>query len=257
MPKRRGLTVERGTILQYSGEHGSGCVVSNGIQFPFRIQQWEGSSAPTLNEIVEVEIQSSTLVRISEVPEGALLQEKVGEAPEFLTNLGRQSLNLWRLSVTTTGRMTVLAQIIYAISLFQLPVASFHLLWFQGSASIYELSSSPLINMSGLYMWCLYASCVAILLPALVRDRKSWLALLLPLLLLLIVAFKVHLELSEMSVQNDLFAGLASGSIRQAVHVEFGFFTVVAPALILAVQGLRNFLAKGTNSAPPLTDGIR
>lgn len=249
--------MERGTILQYSGENGSGRVVSNGSQFSFKIQQWKGSSAPTLNKIVEVEIQGSTLVSISEVPEDVLQKEKVGEAPEFLTKLGKQSLNLWHLSVTATGRVTVLAQIVYAISLFQLPVASFHLLWFQGSASVYEFSSSPLMNMPGLYMWCLYASCVVILLPALVRDRKSWLALLLPLLLLLIVAFKVHLKLSEMTAQSDLLAGLASESIRQTVHVEFGFFTVVASALVLAVQGLRNFLVKGTNSALTLTDCIR
>jgi hypothetical protein len=69
--------VERGTILQYSGENGSGRVVSNGSQFSFKIQQWKGSSAPTLNKIVEVEIQGSTLVSISEVPEDVLQKEKV------------------------------------------------------------------------------------------------------------------------------------------------------------------------------------
>jgi hypothetical protein len=30
--------------------------------------------------------------------------------------------------------------------------------------------------MPGLYMWCLYASCAVILVPAFVKDRKSWLA---------------------------------------------------------------------------------
>jgi hypothetical protein len=248
--------MNRGKILQYSGEHGFGRVVSNGSQFSFKIQQWKGSSAPTLNRIVEMEIQGDLLVSITEVPDSVLLQENDGEAPEFLKKLGRQTLNLWRLSVTTTGQVTVLAQIMYAISLFQLPVASFHLLWFQGSASVYELSSSPLLNMSGLYMWSLYASCVAILLPALVRNRKCWLALLLPLLLLLIAAYRVHLKIGEMSAQSDQFGSLALGSLRQTIHVEVGFFTVIAPALVLAVQGLRYFLTKGRKSTFTLANSV-
>jgi hypothetical protein len=241
--------MNRGKILQYSGEHGFGRVVSNGSQFSFKIQQWKGSSAPTLNRIVEVEIQGGLLVSITEVPDSVLQQEAAGEAPEFLKKIGRQTINLWRLSVTTTGQVTVLAQIIYAISLFQLPVASFHLLWFQGSASVYELSSSPLINMSGLYMLCLYASCISILPPVLVGTRKSWLVLLFPLLLLLIVACKVYLKIGEMSAQSGQFGSLALGGLRQTIHVEIGFFMVVAPALVLAVQGLRNFIMKGRNIA--------
>jgi hypothetical protein len=240
--------MNRGKILQYSGEHGFGRVVSNGSQFSFKIQQWKGSSAPTLNRIVEVEIRSGLLVSITEVPDSALLQEAAGETPEFLKKLGRQILNLWRLSVSATGRITVLAQIVYAISLFELPVASFQLLWYQESTSVYKLSSSPLIHMSGLYMWCLYASSVAILLPAFVRDRKSWLALLLPLFLLLIVACKVYLIIGEISAQSEQYGGLALGSLRQTIHVEVGFFTVVAPAIVLAVQGLRNFITNSRNS---------
>jgi hypothetical protein len=75
-------------------------------------------------------------------------------------------------------------------------------------------------------------------------------------ILLLIAAYRVHLKIGEMSAQSDQFGSLALGSLRQTIHVEVGFFTVIAPALVLAVQGLRYFLTKGRKSASTLANCV-
>jgi len=147
--------------------------------------------------------------------------------------------------VASVGLVTAIAQIVYAVSLFGLPVASFHFLWFQGSASMYDLFSNPLVNMPGLYIWCLYASCAVILLPIFVKNRKSWLALLLPLLLVLLICYEVQSKLREMGADNDLFGRTVLDGMRQMVSLEIGFYFIVASCVALAVQGIRKFLVCG------------
>jgi hypothetical protein len=235
----------RGKILLYSQNDGRGCVRYNDFPYDFTIRQWHGHAAPTLNAIVDVEILDGALVSINEVPESVLLHEKAGEAGDALKKFADQCVKYWRVLVASVGLVTVIAQIVYVVSLFGLPVASFHFLWIQGSASLYDLLSNPLVNMSGLYMWCLYASCAVVLVPAFVKDRKSWLALLLPLLLLLIVGHEVHSKLREMNADNEWFGRGAIDGIRQMVTFEIGLYTIVASSVVLAFQGVRNFLVRG------------
>lgn len=242
--------MQRGTILQYSQEDGSGRIVSNGAQFSFVIEQWKGNTAPALNRTVDVDVQGDKLISITEVPESVMLQEKGGEAADALKKFGRQCVKFWHTLVAAAGLVTVIAQIVYVLALFELPAASFQLLWFQGSVSLHELLSSPLLDMPGLYMLCLYASCIAILLPVFIKNRKSWLALFLPLLLLLIVVYEVQSKLREMTSENDLLGNLVFEGIRQMVHVEVGFYLIAASAVVLAVQGLHKFVVAGKSAAP-------
>lgn len=193
---------------------------------------------------------------ISKVPESVPAQDEVGEPSVLLEEFGNRCWKLWRMPVSSAGLVTVIAQIIYAISLFELPVVSFHLLWIQGSSSLYELSSSALLNMSGLYMWCLYASCIVILVPVFIKNRKSWLALQLPMLLLLIVVYEVRSKLGEMTAQNDLSGVLTSSSIMQIVHLDIGFYTLCASSLVLAMQGLRKYVVAGRDAAAGLAHRV-
>lgn len=237
--------MDRGKILQYSQNDGRGCVAFDNNQFDFTIREWRGKSAPALNGIVDVDIREGALVSVAEVPESVILHEKAGEAGELAKKFGGWCLALWKMLVASVGLTTAIAQIVYAVCLFGLPVASFHFYWFQGSASLYDLLSNPLENMSGLYMWCLYASCAVILLPIFVKNRKSWLALLLPSVLLLIVGYEVHSKVLEMGADNDwLGRGLLEG-MRQAITLEIGFYAVVGSSLVLAAQGIRKFLVRG------------
>jgi hypothetical protein len=241
--------MDRGKILQCSQDQGNGCVVSNTRQFDFNIRQWKGSSAPTLNRIVEVDVREGALVSVVEVPEDVILGEKAAQvkaqASKARRQLGDQGLKVWRRLVASAGLVAVIAQIAYILSLFGLPAASIHMQWFQGSTTLYQILSDPTVNMPPLYMWCLYASCVAICLPVVVKSKKSWLALLLPLLLMLIVGYEAYAKLQEMGAEGNFFGQIAAEGIRQGVNFEIGSYTIVASAAIMAVQGIRKFLVHG------------
>jgi hypothetical protein len=241
--------VARGTVLQYGQESGCGYIASDETKFAFTINQWQGKSAPALNRVVEINVQQGALVSVAEVPEEVLAREKAAELAKKAGEIGKgvadQGGKVWERLVASVGLVTVIAQIVYAVSIFGLPAATIHFFGMQGSLTLYDILSNPLADMPALFMWCLYASCAVVLVPMLVKKNKSWLILLLPLLILLIVGYEGYAKVREMVADNTLFGQAILDGIKQIVSLEVGCYTAVAAAVVLAAQGIRKFLVQG------------
>lgn len=241
--------MQRGIVLHYSKEDGMGQVITKGTRYIFEASQWIGDAVPSENRVVDLDIRDRVLITVNEISEEVLLMEKVAwlreEAIQSGKGLTGSVVNFGQSLVALLGWTVVVAQILFILSTFGLPIISTHILWFTGSASLYELLSNPLLHAPALYLWALYASCVVVLVPRLLISRMSWLALLLPLLVLTSSAL-----LAQDKFQN-LYSGLgaivdsdAKGLMR-LIHFEAGFYGAVASSLVMAWLGLRRFFSQG------------
>src|SRR5208282_3430093 len=80
----------RGKVLQYNQNDGSGVVLWDGGQHPFKLAQWAGDSAPTLNRLVTIETENGALTKVVPVPEAVLIREKSEELKQVLGKAGGQ-----------------------------------------------------------------------------------------------------------------------------------------------------------------------
>jgi hypothetical protein len=237
--------MERGTIRHYSPQEERGMIDADDALYIFTKQQWKGHSSPTLHCVVEMNIRGGALISVVEVPPSILRQEKADAASRLIRNLTTHLASAWNLLEATVGKTTLLAQIVYALALLGLPYATLHLLWTQGSMTLLDLLSNPLMDTYKLNQWALYASCTVILAPTLLQHRYRWLALLMPMFLQINAGLQIACKLRELTFSSANLGSVTAMQnleiLRQIIHPDAGFFLLFLTSLILAAQGIRRY----------------
>ena len=184
----------RGKILQYNGNDGTGIIVADGQQHRFALTQWKGDSVPALGKTVEVVVTDGQVQTVMLVGDDVLMREKAseigGKLGEFVGGLGS---SIAKGGAGGVGPVTGGA----IVERYGMPTLIAYGLFLIGTTMFKAVSIA--VMGAGWSMWQLAAflsafgggggikllltlSYLSILVPFFWRDRRAWLALLLPLL---------------------------------------------------------------------------
>jgi hypothetical protein len=262
----------RGKIIQYNGTDGSGTIVAEGEQYRFSLTAWRGDSAPAVNKTVEITLAGDMISAFTPVGDDVLIKEKAAELGGKLgASLGKlrasipapagvvsgsaaggatSSTDAVQVAPSAGGAITfnsILERYGKAIpitwALFLLGTLAFNAAsismmgvgrgwsWFD----IAGLMSQMGRDSGGTIKVLLLIGYASIAVPLFWRDRRAWLALLVPLLALLWGTFSV---LHTMSSVGDGMMGRMS----DVFSLGFGFYLSLLAASVLAALAVKRFL---------------
>jgi hypothetical protein len=226
----------RGKILQYNGNDGTGIIVADGQQHRFSIANWKGETAPAVGKTVEVTMADGQVQNVMLVGDDVLMREKASEIGGKLGGL------VGGLASGAGGGGNVGASI---VELYGVPTLAAYGVFLIGT-TMFKAVSVAIMGM-GWTMWqlasflsafgagggikmLLILSYLSILVPFFWRDKRAWLALLLPLLTMV---WSVIRALTS-GGGGDGGVGLGSFGI-------LGFWLPLAAAVYLGLVGFRKF----------------
>ena len=253
----------RGKIIQYNGADGTGTLVVEGKQHRFALDAWRDDSAPTVNKVVEVTLDNDLVKAVAAVGDDVLLKEKAAELGGKLGTLLHKiptsipasgSHASTDPSAATAAAADNAATVGSIIERYGKPILVAYLLFLLGTLAFNAVSVSMLGQSMGeslfdipnlmsqfggsgsgsIKAWLLLAY-ASIATPLVWRDRRAWLALLLPLAALLWAIFAAVHALN--SVGDNV-----TGGVSDFVSLGFGFYLSLLAALALAVLGVKRAL---------------
>lgn len=254
----------RGRILQYNGSDGTGTIVADNQQYRFTIGVWKASTAPVVGKAVDAIAENGQLTAVMVVPDDVLLREKTaelgGKLNSFVSSLGAgRSTDPAAMTggggaaASTLGLGTPLASLVehygkvmlgaYALFLvgtLAFDAVSISIMGQHQGRALYDIASliSQLGGGSGIKLGLMLAY-VSVAVPLFWRDRRGWLALLVPLLAVLGAIW------SGVHAIGAATGGLGGDFARQmsdAFSLGFGFYLSLAAAVVLAAGGAKRFL---------------
>lgn len=259
------MTKVRGTIIKVP-DHSAGLLMVAGEQRPFALQGiWRSAAAPTLNQVVDVEVDGSgTLISLTAVDAQQLAKERLNQLGEVAQEQGKQMAGLARAGVgalaSRMGRVALGATVALWIAWFFLPAMKISIFGISRSATFWEVLGSG-FGQGGLTegshgpfaLLGLLVIAAPVAAPFL-RMSRAHLLNAAPLLFLALTFLKVRWQLGSAVEQaqgamgrmdpgmakmvNEL-AETAVKSFMSAISVGWGTYVLVAAALVLAVQVLR------------------
>jgi hypothetical protein len=240
----------RGRILQYNGNDGRGIIVVDGQQYEFGISAWKGETAPAVGKAVEVVLADGKLQTVMLVADDVLLREKTAELTGKLgTMVGGLSAGLSKGGASGAGG-SVLGfygrNLLVAYGVFLLGTLVFNAisLKFFGTSEgkpLFEIASllSQLGAGKGIKAGLLLAY-GGFAVPYFWRDRRGWLLLLMPLLVVLWALW---------SGRHAITGGSGGGPMGQGASDVFslglGAYLAIVSAVVLAVAGVKRYLTAG------------
>lgn len=219
----------RGKILQYNGNDGTGIITAEGQQLRFTIANWKGDAAPAVGKTVEAVVTDGQVTTVMLVGDDVLMREKASEIGGRLKGLGSSIAgqggggNLGAGIVALYGPITLAAYAVFLIATLFFAAISFALgglIAGAGGPTLWQLS-----GLSGGFKLLLLLSYLSIGVPFFWRDKRAWLALLVPVLTMVFALIKA----------NGM-GGLGSVSV-------LGFWLPAVAAGYLAFAGFRKFTA--------------
>lgn len=225
----------RGKILQYNGNDGTGIIVADGQQHRFSIANWKGETAPTVGKTVEVTMADGQVQSVMVVGDDVLMREKASELGGKLGGLvgglasGAGGGNVGSSIVELYGVPTLAAYGVFLIGTTMFKAVSVAIMgmgW-----TMWQLASFlSAFGAGGGIKMLLILSYLSILVPFFWRDKRAWLALLLPLLTMV---WSVIRALTS-GGGGDGGVGLGSFGI-------LGFWLPLVAAVYLGLVGFRKF----------------
>lgn len=229
----------RGKILQYNGNDGTGIVVVNDQQHKFAIASWKGSAAPAVGKTVEVELADGAVASITLVGDDVLLREKTAE---LTGKLGGFVSDLTKSAGTSAGASGGGAGNI--IEKFGKPVLGSYVVFLIGTTMLNTMvmkmfgqsEGRPMFSMAdqlaqagggGGMKGLLFLAYASFVVPLVWKDKRAWLALLLPIVAVLWAMYSIQKAMGPMS-------GLVSYGI--------GFYVSLAAAAVIGLMGIKKFL---------------
>ena len=219
----------RGKILQYNGNDGTGIIVADGQQHRFALAQWKGDTVPAVGKTVEVVVGDGQVQTVMLVGDDVLMREKASEFTDKLKGLSSSITaqggggNLGAGIVALYGPITLGAYGVFLIATLFFAAISIPLMGLVGGGggpTLWALS-----GLSGGLKLLLLLSYLSIGVPFFWRDKRGWLALLVPALTMIFVMLKA-----------SGMGGLSSVSV-------LGFWLPAVAAAYLAFAGFRKFTA--------------
>lgn len=219
----------RGKILQYNGNEGTGIFVAEGQQHRFTLANWKGDHAPAVGKTVEVVVSDGQVQTVMLVADDVLMREKASEFTDKLKGLGSSIAaqggggNLGAGIVALYGPIILGAYGVFLIATLFFAAISIPLVGLIGGGggpTLWALS-----GLSGGLKLLLLLSYLSVGVPFFWRDKRGWLALLVPALTMIFVVVKA-----------SGMGGLSSVSV-------LGFWLPAVAAAYLAFAGFRKFTA--------------
>jgi hypothetical protein len=264
----------RGKIIQYNGADGSGTIVADGKQYPFVLAVWRGNHAPTVNKTVEITFDRDTISAIDAVADDVLIKEKAAEFGEKLgasLNKLRASIPASggaaagaaaapvggaspgsaandapadsALTVNAIleryGKLMLGAWVLFLLGTLAFNAVSMSMMGASMGKSMFDtasLMSQMGADGGGMIKVLLLLGYASIAVPLFWRNRRAWLALLVPLLAVVWAVFSV------LHTLDSLPRGFGSG-MGDLFHLGFGFYLSLLAAIVLAVLGVKRSLS--------------
>jgi len=236
----------RGKILQYNGNDGTGIIVVDGQQQRFALGNWKGDSVPAVGKTVEAVLADGQIQTVMLVGDDVLMREKASELGGKLGDLvgglgsslakgaGEGGLTAGGSIIDRYGKPTLVAYGVFLIGTTMFKAVTISLLGDGMGWSMFDIAGflSQFGSGGGIKM-LLILSYLSIAVPFVWRDRRGWLALLLPV---------VTMAWALIKAQSGM--GGAGGGGGQGAGVSFGilgFYLPVVAALYLGAIGLKKF----------------
>jgi hypothetical protein len=248
----------RGTIVHYNASDGRGIVSDGTQQLEFLIPHWRGMDAPAVNRVVDLTLADGHVQSVTPVPDTVLRQE---ELARIKAQVRTQTGKLGQSVVARYGFSTLLAHAAFIAGTFTLTFVSVHFGVAFG-ASLQQLLGRWDSIGGGNTQALLYGACLLPAVPFFIRDRRAWLTLLTPALLLLYVFWSAHSQYSQAMEQLHAvtepfraFAGAFTGTPRSTdtavedsflsmFHLELGAYVTAGAAAVAGWLGLQRYLTE-------------
>lgn len=182
----------RGRILQYNSNDGVGIIVADGQQHKFAIANWKGDTAPAVGKTVEVVLADGQVQTVMLVSDDVLLREKTAELTGKLGSLvggiagsagGGGAGGLGGSIIERYGKPTLIAYAVFLIGTTLFKAVSVSMLGSGMGWSMFDIAGFlSMTGGGGGIKALLILSYFSIAVPFFWRDRRGWLALLLPVI---------------------------------------------------------------------------
>lgn len=233
----------RGKILQYNGNEGQGVIVADGNQYGFRIATWKGDSIPSVGKAVDVTLADGQLQTVMVVPDEVIMREKTAEITGKLgaivgdigSSLAKGGAGAAGGSVVTFyGRNLLIAYGVFLLGTLFFNAISINFFGTSQGQPLFELASllSQFGVLKGLKVGLLL-SYAGFAVPYVWRDRRAWLVLTLPLLVVLYALWS----------GSRSIGGAAGGEASDLFSLGVGAYLSLVAAVVLAAGGVKRFLA--------------
>lgn len=259
----------RGKIIQYNGADGSGTIVAEGRQYRFALAAWRGGNAPAVNKTVEVMLEGDAVVAATAVGDDVLFKEKAAElGGKFGASLNRLRASIPASSGATAaatgaspgdganvtpatggitvesviqrfGKLALGAWVVFLLGTLAFNAVSISMMGASMGKSLFDIASlmSQMgVEGGGMIKVLLLLGYASIAVPMFWRDRRAWLALMVPLLAVLWAIFSTIHTIDSLGDQ-------VSSGMSDVFHLGFGFYLSLAAAIVLAVLGVKRFLS--------------
>lgn len=261
--------IRRGRILRDTAV-GPGLLVVDETQYPFTLEGiWKSPAPPVAGKVVDVDIDGGRIVSVTAVSNVLLARER---AAHVLSGVRAHGGALARRAVARYGTAALVAGAVLVAGWFLLvaaslatPVGRVNLTFWQALGAINSSEGALLQRVSGasasvgIYGLVAIAALVAPFVSPLWRDRRAHLAGVLPLALMLVVAWKMtHLAgasdnasmlgAAETDVTRS-FARDLRDQMRRSISIGLGTYASGAAAAYFAIVSIRRYLEDDTEPA--------
>lgn len=235
----------RGKILQYNGNDGSGLISADGQQYSFAITMWKSDTAPAVGKTVEVTLADGKVASVTLVGDDVLMREKTAELTGKLGSfVGELSSGIAKGGAAAGGtnvvgfygRNLLVAYGLYLLGTLVLNAISIKFLGESQGKPLFELASLlSMIGGGGGVKGLLIVAYLGFAVPYFWRDKRGWLLLLLPLLVLLYALWSGTHALGKGT-------GGMGGGMGDLFSLGIGFYVSLVAGLVLAAGGMKRYL---------------
>lgn len=245
----------RGRILQYNGNDGTGVVVVDGQQYRFSIALWRGDVAPAVGKVVDISMDADVLHSLMPVPDDVLMREKTaeltGKIGTFVGGLRGPGDSASSGVASDIGGSVVQrygVPILAAYAAFLLGTLTFNAItvsFFGQSqgAPLYDIAK--LLSQTGAgggVKGALLLAYASVATPLVWRDRRGWLALMVPIVVVLWAVWSGYHAVSSAGDAMGEYGRDMAREVSKAFSFGFGFYVSLAAGAVLAAGGARRFL---------------
>jgi len=262
--------IRRGRILRDTAV-GPGLLVVDETQYPFTLEGvWKSSAPPVAGRVVDVDIDGGRIVSVTAVPGALLARERVARVLRGVRSHGgaaaRRAITRYGATALIAGAMLVTGWFFLAAASLATPVGRVTLTFWQALGAINSGEGALLQRVSGasgsagIYGVVAVVALSAPFVAPLWRDRRARLAGMLPLVLMLVVAWKMTHLASAPSEDTSMLGGAEADvtrsiardlrdQMRHSISIGLGTYASGAAAAYFAFVSIRRYFEDDTESA--------
>jgi hypothetical protein len=259
--------IRRGKILRDTNS-GPGLLVVDGTQLPFTLEgTWRSEMPPRAGMVVDVEVDRERVVGVSAVPESQLAREQaevaLAAARERGGAIAGAMVARFGAPTLAAAAALIVGWLCLSAASISTPIGSIDLTFWDVLAVVNSGGAMGLMQRlqgggggAGIYGVLAVAAIAGPFLHEVWKDRRAHLGALLPLALMLFIAWKTlgagpAIEDAEaagaLGAQGAEFVEemqrAAREEMRKAISIGLGAYLSAAAAIYFAVTGARRFLA--------------